>query len=265
MRNAIGKGNDARKVLTYYRVNCGVRPPYRVLCDAPIIHVAPHRDIVLKDALPKLLCDNTSLVVTRCIVEELRALGEDFARAAALAKRLPREPCAHGASRKSSSDCIQAIIQRGNTTGIVIASNDVDVLQSAEEQGSFPVVTIANQTRLVLRKPSAKSILETQQSKEKQSAVLSRSEQAILDKTKAERKWLKPKQTIRKRKRAKGPNPLSVKKSKKNKDKMKPNANTLVDSQKSPATPVESTPNQEGRTGRKRRKRNKPRTETDNA
>ncbi len=261
MRNAVGKGNDARKVLTYYRVNFDVRAPYRVLCDAPIIHVAPKRDIVLKEALPKLLGDAATPVVTRCIVEELRALGDEFAKAAAVAKRLPREPCAHGASRKSSSECISAIIQRGNTSKIVIASNDADVVKSAQDNGTFPVVAIANQTRLVLRKPSATTIQETQQSKEKQNAVLSKPDKALLQKVKAERKFLKPRPTIRKRKRAKGPNPLSVKRSKKLKDK-KPENEVQGNNNKKPVS-VKSTENQEARTGRKRRKRKKANKQTE--
>ncbi len=153
MRTATGKGNDARKVLTYYRVNFGIHPAYKVLCDAPIIHVSLLRSIFLKDALTKLLGAVAYPVVTRCIVEELRALGSDFANAAVFAKRAAREPCAHGGAQKTASECIAAFMGSGNQKKLLLATNDSEVIRRAMEEGDIPVITIANQTRLVLRNP----------------------------------------------------------------------------------------------------------------
>lgn len=216
MRDAVGKGNDVRKVMTHYRVNRSIYPPYRVLCDGTIMQVASTKGFDLKTAIPKLLGAPCALVVTRCILDELRALGNDFASAAAIAKRLPREPCAHGSSRKSSADCITALLERGNQSHLVLATKDYCVECTAREKGDFPVISIANQTRLVLRKPSTTSQTGQHPDNQVSSSSLSRADEAYLASNVPEPKRKLPVATrIRKRKRAKGPNPLSVKKSKK--------------------------------------------------
>lgn len=216
MRTATGKGNDARKVLTYYRVNFGILPPYKVLCDAPFIHVAPQRSIFLKEALPKLLSGAATPVVTRCILEELRTLGNDFSEAAAFAKRCIREPCAHGATRKSASECISAFLDKGNSSKLILATNDTDVSLRAMEKCDIPIVNIANQTRLVLRKPTATAIENTRHAREEKNTSLQGSDKALLAEINA-KKPLKLKLGIVRKRRAKGPNPLSMKKGKKDK------------------------------------------------
>lgn len=216
MRTAKGKGNDARKVLTYYRVNFGILPPYKVLCDAPVMHVAPKRSIFLKEALPRLLAATAVPVVTRCIYEELRALGDEFAEAKAFAKRCPREPCVHGGARKSASDCISAYLEKGNHSKLLLATNDSEVMRIGMEKCDIPIVTIADQTRLVLRKPTAMAIESTKKLREEKNCALQGTDKALLADSDT-RKPLRLKLGIVRKRRAKGPNPLSMKKSRKEK------------------------------------------------
>jgi len=260
MRNATGKGNDVRKVLTYYRASHGISSPYRVLCDSSILHLAPTRGIHLKVALPKLLGANCIPVVTRCVLEELRQKARsndpdinaaEYQAAALYAKRCVREPCAHNNAKKSSCECISALLERGNTTKIILATNDKAILSAPA--ADFPVITISNQTRLILRKPS----VETIENQEKVQAVqmassLTRRDVKFLEeidedeaaKRRRNSTAFKPSVGIRKRRKAKGPNPLSVKKKKNSKGDTK-----------APQGPAIAA--KDGGGGRKRRKRNK--------
>lgn len=216
MRTATGKGNDARKILTFYRVNFGIHPAYKVLCDAPIIHASIQRSIFLKDSLTKLLGATAYPVVTKCIVEELRSLGKEFGNAAVFAGRSAIEPCPHADCMKSAAECIASFMDDAvNKRKVMLATNDFDVVRTALERGSIPVITIANQTRLVLRKPTAMAIENVQSVQEEKGAMLRLDDRALLEEADAARQVLRPRKFIeRKRKRAKGPNPLSVKKGK---------------------------------------------------
>lgn len=157
-------------------------------------------------------------VVTKCIVEELRSLGKEFGNAAVFARRAAMEPCPHGADLRCASECIASFLEdKNNKRKVMLATNDFDVVGTALDQGSIPVITIANQTRLVLRKPTAMAIENVQSEQEQKSSQLRPDEKALVEEANIARQTPGPRKFIeRKRKRAKGPNPLSVKKGKKN-------------------------------------------------
>lgn len=214
MRTANGKGNNARKLLSYYSVNFGISPPFQVLCDGPTIFQSLKKDLFLKQALPTLLGGTAYPVVTNCIVAELRCLGEDYLNAALFAKRSTRVPCTHDGVF-SASACVAARVNTPFETKLLLATNDVEVLSQVAKTPGIPLITIANQTKLVLKGPSRATLEHVRHREDVKSNSLNRQDRALLEKLQADdsSKIVDAKATG-KRKRAKGPNPLSVKKAK---------------------------------------------------
>lgn len=215
MRVATGRGNDARKILTYYKVNYSLAAPYKVLVDGTIIQKSLQLDLYLKNSLPKLLDNSAQPVTTRCVVEELRQLGEDFSSAALFAKRLTRVPCGHSGGIISASDCIAATLANKNPHKLMLSSNDPVLLRKVSVEPSVPRIRLVGETRLVLLPPSAiaRSVASSREASKhgvRRTDELRRLEEISA----AERHEREERLASRtsKRKRAKGPNPLSVKK-----------------------------------------------------
>lgn len=226
MRTANGKGNNARKLLSYYRVNFGISPPYQVLCDGPTIFQSLKNDLYLKQALPTLLGGTAYPVVTNCIVSELRCLGEDYTNAALFAKRATRVPCSHDGVF-GANECVAARVNTPFETNLLLATNDVEVLKQVAKTPGIPLITIANQTKLALKGPSRATLEHVLHRENVKSNSLSRQDRALLEKLQADDSHkITDARVTRKRKRAKAPNPLSMKKAKTTKAKNHVNVQT---------------------------------------
>jgi U3 small nucleolar RNA-associated protein 23 len=218
MRVASGKGNDARKILTYYRVNYSIQPPYRVLCDGALIHHALSKKLYLRDSLPVLLKATAQAVVTRCVHEELRALGEPTEAAAMFAKRLTRIPCVHGEGTISAVECVAATLRNGNPRGYFIATNDAGLRKLLRREPGVPVVRIASDGKFVLVPPSKATLDQVGEMEARKAGVQRPDELKKVEEIEQKRIANRMERSAKRaatRKRPKGPNPLSVKKSKK--------------------------------------------------
>lgn len=214
MRLGQGKGNSARKILAFYRVNFGISSPYQVLCDGPTIYLSLKNDLYIKESLPKLLGTTAYPVLTNCIVEELKALGEEYSNAALFAKRVTRIPCAHE-NPVSATECLISRVKKNEDQKCIVATNDTDILVKLTRIPGVPVITVVNETKLVLKPPSRMTNEVVQKGEKQKSIVLNQSDKALVEKIKvADLDLRKQNRRLRKRKRPKEPNPLSVKKSK---------------------------------------------------
>lgn len=212
MRTSTGKGNSSQKILSYYRVNFNFSPPYQVLCDGPIIFQSFKNDIFLKHALPTLFGAPTYPVVTDCIVNELRQLGESFSNSAIFAKRATRIACAHQ-SEVSAAECIRLRAEQPFESKLAIATNDAQTILQVSKIPGIPIVTIFNQTKLILKKPSTATLAFAQQKQAARADHLLDADKALLNKVLEEKlEQRRQRKPSFKPKRAKGPNPLSVKK-----------------------------------------------------
>eukprot|EP00177_Eucheuma_denticulatum_P002913 GFKZ01005237.1.p1 GENE.GFKZ01005237.1~~GFKZ01005237.1.p1 ORF type:complete len:596 (+),score=79.27 GFKZ01005237.1:70-1857(+) len=221
MRTARGRGNDARKILTYYSINFDVHAPFQVLCDGPMISLSLRNNLYLKQSLPKLLGSTAYPVVTDCIVSELKSLGEEFSGAALFAKRLTRIPCANDTCSEldgNASACILARLRKQDDFRLMLATNDTEIMHSLANLPGVPLITVEKQTKLVLRPPPRETLECVRRTEGMKGTLVSASDVAFLEKVRAEAVAKMPPNTqrreLRKRKRAKGPNPLSVKKAK---------------------------------------------------
>jgi U3 small nucleolar RNA-associated protein 23 len=216
MRVASGRGNDARKILTYYRVNFGLNSPFRVLCDGALIHQALQHQLYLRDSLPVLLGAPAQAAVTRCVVEELRALGEEVSAAALFAKRLTRLPCVHPDGILPAAQCLAMTVRGGNPKRLLIASNDTDLMRAVGSESFAPCIRLINKTRLVLMPPPKVTLDNVAELQSTKIGVQRPDDIRMLESVEREQlaiRKARQERRARMRARPKAPNPLSVKKS----------------------------------------------------
>lgn len=208
-------GSNSRKVLSYYRVNFDLNPPFQVLCDGPTIYLSLKNGLYLKQSLPRLLGSTAYPVVTQCIVDELRSLGDDYASATLFAKRVTRIPCAHE-GKLSASECVISRLKKPMEKKLLLATTDNEVLGKVVRIPGVLIISVSNQTKLVLRPPSKATMLFVRKAEKEKGKVLPESDRKLVEDVQAaEMAMLMSRKRLGKRKRAKGPNPLSMKKTKK--------------------------------------------------
>jgi len=143
------KARKSRKHLNFYRAAHGFRPPFTVLVDGTALQTALNVDLWLQTELPKLLGGRCEIVVTRAVVAELRALGKDFAAAAAQAQKLQ-----YLASDNSDSalESVLALVQNGNPQRLFVLTEDKKMQRRLASIPGVPLLRFARD-RLMLEAP----------------------------------------------------------------------------------------------------------------
>jgi len=198
------RGSKARRVLEFYRLHFNTLPPFRVLCDGTIINQALSGKTFLREALPTLLGnESTRLVVTSCIVTELRRLGEEFSGASLLASRATRVPCSHGQKVVPAAECVLELLKDENH-GLLLGTVDMGLIRATRSLGTTPIITFS----------SGSLILETPSRESRALALLRESQKRMISSKPPPNQTEDDKRPRRRPRKAKGPNPLSVKKKK---------------------------------------------------
>ncbi|KEP61483.1 UNVERIFIED_CONTAM: hypothetical protein HHA_292190 [Hammondia hammondi] len=92
----ISRRKQFKRVMRFYSVGFGIKEPFKVIVDGTFLTAALKHRISLADKLPLLLGGQCSILVTPCIVSELRQLPrEKSVGAIAACKRLRRFHCKH--------------------------------------------------------------------------------------------------------------------------------------------------------------------------
>ncbi|KAL4578352.1 hypothetical protein LXL04_014474 [Taraxacum kok-saghyz] len=236
-----------RRSVRFYTTCFGFRSPFKILCDGTFIHHLLLNRITPADtAISNILGAPVKLFTTRCVLAELKSLGESYSDSLNVARDLAPARCDHE-KRKSAVACLTEVIGEGNSEHFFVASQDADLRKKFQEIPAVPVI-FALRNALFLEPPSqsqqefAKSAeeershmndVEFKMLTKKKKKTLSSEElgeasdedeglpDKILEELKknADKRKTDVKDKVQfKRKKAKGPNPLSCKK-KKNEDK----------------------------------------------
>ncbi|KAL2636138.1 hypothetical protein R1flu_007617 [Riccia fluitans] len=231
----VKKQKQVRRHVRFYKTCCGFREPFKVLCDGNFVHAAlVARMGTLQESLTNFLGAATKSFVTRCVLQELRKLGDEFSGTFIAARRLNIAKCNHEPA-VSAVECLEALIGKNNTEHFFVATQDADLRKKTRKVPGGSLIFIQN-TGFIMEPPSPQQIAYARLS-ETQRLHMAEQEQKIIEeraRRKAEAAKAaddtlgasdlatleeKPvtKETIRKRKRPKGPNPLSQMKKKKDK------------------------------------------------
>ena len=127
----------ARKVVSFFKSVGNFKPPFNVLVDGTAIQTAINADVVLEEALPKVLGDKVNLLVPKAVVAELHLLGRTFASAAKFSRRLKVLPSAENAS---ASDAIIGLVANGNPQHRFVMTEDAELRKALAEVQGVPIL-----------------------------------------------------------------------------------------------------------------------------
>lgn len=233
------KQRRIRKSLRIYITCFGFRKPFKVLCDGTFVHhLLVNRIVPADDALANLLGAPVKLFTTRCVLAELKRLGQSHSQSLDAANNLMIARCEHE-KVKAADACIAEVISETNPEHFFVATQDGDLRKKFQEIHGVPII-FALRNALFLE-PISASLRQHAKTLDKEQCQMSESEQNMLKKRvqrikeelgdqdlpeqpvkkKLEGKngmWVKDRVQF-KRKKAKGPNPLSCKKKKKPENK----------------------------------------------
>ncbi|KAJ9558532.1 hypothetical protein OSB04_013146 [Centaurea solstitialis] len=232
-----------RRSVRFYTTCFGFRSPFKVLCDGTFIHhLLVNRITPANTALSNILGAPVKMFTTRCVLAELKSLGEGYTDSLNVARDLMPARCDHE-KRKSAVACLAEVIGEDNSEHFFVASQDADQRKKFQEIPAVPVI-FGLRNALFLEPPSQSQqqfakVAEDQRShmnelefkmlvnkKKRSLATEEPGDSSVADevlpdkiiedlkKNAAKRKTDVKDKVQFKRKRAKGPNPLSCKKKK---------------------------------------------------
>ncbi|KAL7232901.1 hypothetical protein ACSBR2_010830 [Camellia fascicularis] len=233
-----------RKVVRFYTACFGFREPFKVLCDGTFVHHLHVNSITpANTALSSILSATVKIFTTRCVLAELKSLGESYSESLKAACNLFTARCDHE-KRKSAVACIMEIIGEDNPEHFFVATQDADLRKNLQEVPGVPVI-FGLRNALLLEPPSAfqhqfaksteeershmtefeykmlrmkkKNMLAMEEARESSDVNGSEGDLGTLAvmKTNSGKNGTEVKDKVQfKRKKAKGPNPLSCKKKK---------------------------------------------------
>ncbi|KAI7901095.1 Fcf1-domain-containing protein, partial [Cokeromyces recurvatus] len=131
-----------KKIVHTYSIGFGFRPPYQILLDGEFCKVALDRKIYLKDALPSLMFAPTRLLVTECILNELKSKGHDHTSAYILAKKFETRKCSHKEQPVSSYQCIREAVGDDNKHHLSIATQNPKLKDRLRKIPGVPIIYV---------------------------------------------------------------------------------------------------------------------------
>ncbi|KAG6542520.1 hypothetical protein Mapa_015991 [Marchantia paleacea] len=232
----VKKQKQVRRHVRFFKACCGFREPFKVLCDGNFVHAAlTARMGGLQDALPNFLGSAAKAFVTRCVIQELRKLGEDFSGTVMAARRLDIAKCNHEPT-VSAAECVEAMIGNSNPEHFFIATQDFELRKRIRKVPGGGLI-FAQNTGLIMEPPSPQQVAYARMSEAERLHMAEREQKIIEDRARRkaevalsaktaqetpgdsdipalEEKPVVKDRTKLKRKLPKGPNPLSQKKKK---------------------------------------------------
>ncbi|KAG2198059.1 hypothetical protein INT47_011894 [Mucor saturninus] len=206
-----------KKIVHAYSVGFGFRPPYQILLDGDFCKAALEKQIYIKDELPVLMTGLTRLVVTDCILQDIKGRGHDFTSAFILAKRFETRRCPHKEKVVSSYDCIRDLVGAENHQHFCVATQNPKLKDRMRKIPGVPLIYVNVKGNGLGLEPMTEKSKEMVKLNEIEKVKPLDKETARLKRalySNEEEQVHEPKPTPKKRK-VKGVNPLAMKKKKK--------------------------------------------------
>lgn len=150
----VKKQKRHRKAVRFYTACFGFREPFKVLCDGTFVHHLLVNKITPADtALVNALGAPVKIFTTRCVLGELRGLGDSYAESLNAARNLLTARCDHE-KRKSAVSCITDVIGENNSEHFFVATQDAELRKKFQEVPGVPLI-YGLRNALFLEQPSA--------------------------------------------------------------------------------------------------------------
>ncbi|KAI9476517.1 MAG: Fcf1-domain-containing protein [Benjaminiella poitrasii] len=206
-----------KKIVQAYSIGFGFRSPYQIILDGEFCKVALDKKIYLKDALPELMFAPTRLIVTECILNELKSKGHDHTSAYILAKKFETRKCPHKDQPVSSYQCIRDLVGTDNKNHLLIATQHPKLKDRLRKIPGVPIVYVnVKHQRLGIEPMTdrSKQVMKQHEIEKAQplDKVTLQIKRKLLSNDQEGQQQQKPKP---KKRKVKGVNPLAMKKKKK--------------------------------------------------
>uniref|UniRef100_A0A5B6YH54 UTP23 sensor motif region domain-containing protein n=1 Tax=Davidia involucrata TaxID=16924 RepID=A0A5B6YH54_DAVIN len=143
-----------RRSVRFYTACFGFREPFKVLCDGTFVHHLLVNGISpANTAISNILGATVKVFTTRCVLAELKSLGDSYTESLKAAHSLMTARCDHE-KRKSAVACIMEIIGEKNPEHFFVATQDADLRKKFQEIPGVPVI-FGLRNALFLERPSA--------------------------------------------------------------------------------------------------------------
>jgi U3 small nucleolar RNA-associated protein 23 len=146
-----------RKVINFYRLVFKFEVPFNILVDGNFIATMLKKKLELKDHLTKVLDDNVHIVITSCIVNELRELNDRLPGILDTVLKYKIEECNHGGQIFNPEKCIKNIIGTRNPKKYFVATEDTFLRTQLRKIPGVPLLFFG-QNMILIDKPSKSSL-----------------------------------------------------------------------------------------------------------
>jgi len=205
---------EIERVLRFYRINFGFRPPYQVLIDGTLCAEALKTKINIKEQFMSSFNEQVNLYTTMCSIVEIENLGKAMVGPTLILKQYKVLKCGHENKPVPASQCLRSLIKpNDNERHYMIATQDPKLQEWARKRVAVPLLFIAWKT-INLDKPSE---ITMKSLKDRINVSLADSDPQLerIRLLKEKEGLTQPSTKKFKKKKAKGPNPLSCRKSQK--------------------------------------------------
>ncbi|KAI3446093.1 hypothetical protein Pfo_002758 [Paulownia fortunei] len=149
----VKKQKRHRRAVRFYTACFGFREPFKILCDGTFVHhLLANRITPADTALANTLGAAVKIFTTRCVLAELRSIGDSYADSLNAARNLITARCDHE-KRKSAVACITEVIGENNPEHFFVATQDAELRKKFQEIPGVPVI-YGLRNALFLERPS---------------------------------------------------------------------------------------------------------------
>ncbi|GFQ00966.1 rRNA-processing protein utp23 homolog [Phtheirospermum japonicum] len=136
----VKKQKRHRRAVRFYTACFGFREPFKILCDGTFVHhLLANRITPADTALANILGAPVKIFTTRCVLAELRSLGDSYSDSLDAARNLMTARCDHE-KRKSAVACITEVIGENNSEHFFVATQDAELRKKFQEIPGVPVI-----------------------------------------------------------------------------------------------------------------------------
>lgn len=149
------KGKTSKRLATLYKTAFRMAPPYKFMADGNFLYKCIQSQVSIQNKLDKYIGGAVHIVVTNCVLEELRSLGSKAKQAYELAQTFRKEKCAH--SETLSPDlCIQSHVGQKNKGSFFVGTQDYGLKRWLADVGRVGVFTFF-ENKLGMERPSRRT------------------------------------------------------------------------------------------------------------
>ncbi|GAB2284064.1 hypothetical protein Dimus_018541 [Dionaea muscipula] len=143
-----------RRVVRFYTACFGFREPFKVICDGTFVHHLVSNQLVPHEkAVSNALGGSVKLFTTRCVIAEMKSLGESHAGSFNAARNDFKIASCEHEKRKNAVACIMEIIREDNPDHFFVGTQDIDLRRKLKEIPGVPVI-YGLRNALFLEQPS---------------------------------------------------------------------------------------------------------------